>query len=443
MKNITPDFLEKLEAGFDRDRSNYQAMNAVAKNGINNASEKYNAPANLPYTFNIEIDTGKIKNQKKSGRCWMFAALNAMSYEVMQKFNLEDFELSQAYPLFWDKLEKSNYFLETVIATVDTERTTRLIAHILKDPVCDGGQWDMFRNIVEKYGVVPKTVMPETFESSNTSIMDELLTTKLREFSLALRTAHQNGRITAELRELKDGMMSEIYRILCISLGKPPKEFDFGIRDKDKKFHDCGHLTPQEFFKQYIGWNLDDYVSVINAPTADKPYGKTFTIKYLGNVTEGHIVKHLNVPVEELKRCAVAQLKDNKPVWFGCDVAKRLNRTYGSMDMKGYDYEALFNMQFKMNKAERLDYSDSQMTHAMVFTGVHIDKNKTPERWKVENSWGDDIGNKGWFIMSDEWFSEYVYQILINRNYLKPEYQKALDLEPIVLEPWDPMGSLA
>ncbi len=443
MKNITTDFLQKLEKDFDSNENNFIAMNAAAKNGINNACEAYNAQANLPYTFNIEVDTGTIKNQKKSGRCWMFAALNAMSYEVMHKLNLKDFELSQAYPLFWDKLEKSNYFLETVIDTVKTNRTERLIAHILQSPVGDGGQWDMFRNIVEKYGVVPKSFMPETFESSNTAVMDRLLTTKLREFALILRTAHADGHSLEDLQQMKDTMLSEIYRMLCISLGKPPKKFDFGIRDKDKKFHDCGTLTPQEFFKKYVGWNLDDYVSVINAPTEDKPYGKTFTIKYLGNITEGHIVKHLNVPVEELKRCAIAQLKDNKPVWFGCDVGKNLNRTYGSMDMKGYDYEKLFNVQFKMNKAERLDYSESLMTHAMVFTGVHLDKNEISKRWKVENSWGDDIGNKGWFIMSDEWFSEYVYQILINKKYLKQEYQDSLKLEPIILEPWDPMGSLA
>jgi bleomycin hydrolase len=318
-----------------------------------------------------------------------------------------------------------------------------LIAHILSRPIDDGGQWDMFRNIVEKYGVVPKACMPETFESSNTATLNELLTSKLREFALALRTAHGNGESNDSLRNMKDSMISEIYRMLCISLGKPPKEFDFGVRDKDKKYHDCGHLTPQQFFSEYVGWNLDDYVSIINAPTSDKPFGKMFTIKYLGNVVEGHIVKHLNLPMEEFKRCAIAQLQDNKPVWFGCDVAKRLNRTYGSMDTEGYNYENLFGIQFKMDKAERLDYSDSMMTHAMVFVGVNRDRNGIPERWKVENSWGEDIGNKGWFVMSDKWFSEYVYQILINKKYLTPEYLKAIEQEPIVLEPWDPMGTLA
>ncbi|MDC7126297.1 MAG: C1 family peptidase [Spirochaetales bacterium] len=443
MKDITPDFLNKLEINFDKNKSNYTAMNAVAKNGIKNACERYDAKANLPYSFNIEIDTGKIKNQKKSGRCWMFAALNAMSYEVMEELNLDDFELSQSYPLFWDKLEKSNYFLEAIIDTAETERDSRLIAHLLSDPVCDGGQWDMFRNIVEKYGVVPKMYMPETFESSNTAVMNEKLTSKLRENAITLRRAYSVGESLDYLRTMKDEMLSEIYRMLCISLGKPPKEFDFGIRDKNKEFHDCGKLTPQEFFKKYVKWNLDDYVSVINAPTEDKPFGKTFTVKYLGNVTEGHMVKYLNVPVDELKRCAIAQLKDNKPVWFGCDVGKNLNRNYGSMDTLGYDYENLFNVEFLMDKAERLDYSESQMTHAMVFTGVNIDSSGNSQRWKVENSWGEDSGNKGWFIMSDDWFSEYLYQILIDKKYLKPEYQRALQLDPIILNPWDPMGSLA
>ncbi|MGI5984536.1 MAG: C1 family peptidase [Clostridiales bacterium] len=443
MKNISGKKLLEMEKNFDGRGSFASAMNAVVKSGFEASAAAYDMPRRMRYAFSIELDTGSIKNQKQSGRCWMFAALNVMSFEIMKKLNLEDFELSQAYPLFYDKLEKSNYFLESIIETVNMPVTDRLIAHLLTAPLGDGGQWDMFRNLVEKYGVVPKEMMPESFHSSNTAALNRLMTAKLREYACNIRTAYTNGASKDELRGIKEGMLEEIYRTLCIALGKPPKNVTLELRDKDKNFIRIEDISPQDFFAKYISWDLSDYVSLINAPTADKPYHKTYTVSYLGNVKGGHDVRYLNLPSDELKKYAIEQLKDGKPVWFGCDVGKYLNREHGSMDLDGYDYPNLLGYDFNMTKAQRLDYQESLMTHAMVFTGVNLDKNGKPDRWKVENSWGKEKGKKGWFIMSDEWFSEFLYQVLIDKKYLSETIKKEYEQKPIVLKPWDPMGSLA
>ena len=246
-----------------------------------------------------------------------------------------------------------------------------------------------------------------------------------------------------ELQEKKQEMMSVIYRMLVIALGKPPKTFTWETRDKDKQFIRIADITPQQFFAEYVGWNLDDYVSIINAPTQDKPFHHSYTVQYLGNVTEGHIVRHLNLPIEEMKKLAITQMQDGQVVWFGCDVGQFHEKDLGIMDTDGIQAGLLFDTDFPMTKAQRLDYGESLMTHAMVFTGVNLDKVGKPNRWKVENSWGEDRGNKGFYIMSDRWFDEYMYQIVVNKKYLSKEQLKAYEEEPTVLAPWDPMGSLA
>jgi bleomycin hydrolase len=393
--------------------------------------------------FSIEVPTTKITNQKQSGRCWMFAALNTFRFQVIKKLNLETFELSQSYTLFYDKLEKSNYFLESILETLDEPTNGRLISYLLMAPLNDGGQWDMLCNLVRKYGLVPKDVMPESKSSSATREMNDCLTRKLREDACILRTAHANGASKEELAAKKESMLQEIYRILCICLGEPPKTFDFEYRDKDKEFHRDSNLTPQEFFAKYVGVNLDDYVSLINAPTADKPYHRSYSVKFLGNVREGHTVRYLNLPIDELKKAAIAQMQDGAPVWFGCDVGKCSSRDGGIMDTDIYGTEDLLDVSFGMTKAQRLDYGESLMTHAMVFQGVNLDEDGRPNRWRVENSWGDAAGNKGYYVMSDAWFDEYMYQIVVHKKYLPESFIKEYEAEPILLEPWDPMGSLA
>ncbi len=440
---ITAQQLTKFEQQFDANPANAVAMNAAVQNGIVKSAISYEAFRRERHEFSVNIKQGEITNQKASGRCWMFAALNVMRFEVMQKLNLETFEFSQSYPLFFDKLEKSNYFLENILDTLDEPTGGRLVSFLLTDPMGDGGQWDMFCGLVEKYGVVPKDAMRESVSSSATREMDYYLTLKLREFACTLRTAHEKGAEMEQLRGSKEQMLAEIYRILCISLGKPPKEFCFETRDKDGNFIRDAKITPQEFFAKYVGWNLDDYVSLINAPTADKPFGKTYSVKYLGSVKEGRAVRYLNLPIEQLKAAAIAQMQDGKPVWFGCDVGKCSIRENGIMDLNVIRADQLFGVSFPMDKAQRLDYGHSLMTHAMVFLGVNLDEQGRPNRWRVENSWGKEPGKDGYYVMSDDWFTEYTYQVVVHKKYLSQEALEQLKAEPILLESWDPMGSLA
>ncbi|MBD3278424.1 MAG: aminopeptidase, partial [Candidatus Aegiribacteria sp.] len=320
---------------------------------------------------------------------------------------------------------------------------SRLLMWLLKAPLIDGGQWDMFTSIVEKYGVVPKSVMPETYHSSNSRRMNAILTVKLREYAWRLREMHSGGASRDELRSEKQDMLREFYRLCTMFLGFPPTDFTFEYTDRDDQFHRDSDITPMEFYDKYVGIDLSEYVSVINAPTDDKPFGRTYTVQYLGNIEGGNRVLYLNVDMPELKELALSQLKDGEPVWFGCDVGKFIFRDDGILDIALFDYGEVLDVDFQLDKALRLDYGESVMTHAMVFTGVNLDDDDRPLRWKVENSWSDKYGDKGYFVMSDRWFEEYTYQIVVNRKYLSEEQRKALKVEPRVLKPWDPMGSLA
>lgn len=440
---ISPEALCSLEQKFDQNPVHTVAMNAVYTNGINACARNYPVDRQVTHDYSISLTQGKITNQKKSGRCWMFAALNCLRFALMKKCNLETFELSQSYTLFYDKLEKSNYFLESILDTLDEPANGRLVSYLLMAPVNDGGQWDMLCNLIEKYGVVPKTAYPESKASSGSREMDMTLTEKLREDACILRKLHKEGKGLDELRARKTRMLGEIYRLLCICLGEPPKTFTFEYRDKNNNFHREEGLTPKSFFEKYVGVDLSDYVSLINAPTEDKPYGRSYTVQYLGNVKEGSAVRYLNLPIEELKKAAIAQMKDGQPVWFGCDVGKHSERDSGIMDLDIRGLEDLLDTRFTMTKAERLDYGQSLMTHAMVFQGVNLDENGKPNRWRVENSWGKEPGKDGYYLMTDRWFDEYMYQVVVNKKYLTAEQIAAYEAEPIALEPWDPMGSLA
>ncbi|MCL6454334.1 MAG: C1 family peptidase [Alicyclobacillus sp.] len=434
--------VQDLAEAFRNDPHNKIRTNAIVKNGIQNVAANRDAFIQMQFTFSTEIETGPVTNQKQSGRCWMFAGLNTIRHNMAKHNNMKPFELSQCYQMFWDKFEKANYFLERVFDTIEEDTDSRIVQWILQSPLQDGGQWDMFVNLVDKYGVVPQYVMPETFHSSQSAQMNHLLTLKLREHAVRLRDGYRAGKPLSELRAEKQGMMAEFYRLLCYFLGQPPQVFDFEYRDKDNVYHRDTGLTPLSFMEKYAGFDIHDYVSVINAPTADKPFNRTYTVQYLGNVEGGKDVLYLNVDIDTFKRLALAQLQDGVPVWFGCDVGKMLERDAGIMDTAIFDYEGALDTQFGMTKAERLDYASSLMTHAMVFTGVNLVDGK-PDRWKVENSWGKDRGNEGFYVMSDAWFDEYMYQVVVDKKYLSDELRQALAQEPIVLKPWDPMGSLA
>ena len=442
-ESISLEMQKAFEEKFRADRANRVAMTAVSASGINASAKNPEAFRTDLHQFSLKIDQGEITNQESSGRCWMFASLNTMRFRIMQKLNLETFELSQAYTLFYDKLEKANYFLESILETLDEPANGRLVSWLLSSPMGDGGQWDMICGLIEKYGVVPKAAYPETYNSRKTGEMCSVLTEKLREFACILRREHGNGKDETALRAIKEEMMEKIYDMLCICLGVPPKTVDLEVRDKDGNFIRDLNLTPQEFYKKYVDMDLDDFISVINAPTLDKPFYHSYTVKFLGSVKEGRPIKYVNLPIEELKNAAIRQMQDGYPVWFGCDVGKSSTRDQGLMSLDVYDKEDLFNTEFTMNKAERLDYGQSLMTHAMVFQGVNLDENGKPNRWRVENSWGKEPGKDGYYVMTDEWFDEYTYQIVVDKKYLSEEALKAFAEEPIKLEPWDPMGSLA
>ncbi|AZO95782.1 C1 family peptidase [Halocella sp. SP3-1] len=443
-KAINKKNLQKYSQNFNENKMKKIIADAVIKNGFNDVAMNHESITNLHYNFSEEIDVGKVTNQKKSGRCWMFAALNNIRYSISDKLNIEnhDFELSQSYTMFWDKLEKSNYFLENIIETRDMDLTSRKVMWLLNNPTNDGGQWDMFAGIIEKYGIVPKYVMPESYSSSNSAVMNKILNLKLRDNAKILRNYYKQGGNLSELRNKKEEMIDEIYSILCYFLGEPPQSFDFEYRNKEDNFFRDENITPLEFYQKYSEIKMNNYVSIINAPTSDKPFHQTYTVEFLGNVIDGQKIHYLNLEIDMLKELSIAQIKNGEPVWFGCDVGQMSERDYGIMDTDLYNYEELLNTAFTLDKGERLQYGESVLTHAMVFTGVNLYNDKA-NRWKVQNSWGEEPGNKGFFVMSDKWFEEFNYEVVINKKYLSEELMEDYQKEAVLLEPWDPMGSLA
>ncbi|MDD7203410.1 MAG: C1 family peptidase [Coriobacteriaceae bacterium] len=443
---ITVQALDAAAKKFAAERANVIAKNAVTSKGLSAVAKNPEAAAKNTTVFDIEVKQGERTDQKRSGRCWMFASLNTMRARVIKKYDLKNFEFSQAYPLFWDKLEKSNWFFENILSTLDEPTDGRMIAFLLFDPIGDGGQWDMFRALVEKYGLVPKEAMPECANSENTASMDKFLTRYLRGCAAKLRHAHEDGVTDEALHAMKDEFMGNVYNYLVICLGMPPKSFDVRLRDKDDKLVLSGTFTPQAFREEVLDMNLQDYVSLISAPTKDKPYLHTYTVDKLGNVVEAGGVRYLNLPPEELKRAAIAQLKDDLPVWFGCDVDQSYLQNDGIMDLDALDIDPLvgFDIIGGFDKADRLDYAESVMTHAMVLEGVNLDEKGAPTLWKVENSWGKDHAKDGFDSLTDDWFGEYVYQVVVDKKYLTDEQRRVFETEtPTVLAPWDPFGALA
>ena len=443
--DLTPDDLARFSAAFDADPRNRLAANAVAQNDIAAVALNRASVNRINHTYSHLIETPEATSQGKTGRCWMFAGLNLLRLAAIRKMDLkvEKFELSQPYLMYWDKLEKANFFLENIIETRHEPLDGRLVMWLLADPLPDAGQWDMFVSLVKKYGVVPKAVMPETKSSAASRAMNGRLVAKLREFSQTLRAMHGRGVAEDGLREAKAAMLAEFHCMLTIHFGKPPASFEWAWRDKDKEFHRHGVITPLEFYAEYVGIDLDDMICLINAPTLDKPYNRLYTVAYLGNVVGGRLVRYLNADVEIIKRAAVQSIVDGQAVWFGCDVEQMLEWDLGLLDMDVYDYELVYGVPFSLDKAGRLEYGESRMTHAMLFTGVDLDGRGCPVKWRVENSCGTEQGDKGSLQMTDRWFKEYLYEIVVSRRYLPPELLAVLEQEPVVLPPWDPMGALA
>jgi bleomycin hydrolase len=429
--------VELLRKQFSASPKNRVAQNAVAQTSIDEVALDREIVVGTDTAVSNHLDDWGVTNQKNSGRCWLFAGLNLLRVGAARAMNLKEFEFSQNHLMFWDKIERANYFLEAMIETEDRPLDDRTVGYLLSEVASDGGQWNMFVALVAKHGVVPKTVMPETHSSSKTARMNEILRSVLRQGGLELR-----GCPAEQQQERKQRIVADVYRILCIHLGTPPERFVWQWSDKDRVFHRDGQTTPQEFAAKYVQLPLSDYVCLVDDPRPSSPKGRTFTVDYLGNVVGGALVVYLNVEVAVMKKAAMDAVVAGNPVWFGCDVAKMYHNDLGIWDARLYDLESVYDVSFSLDKAERLASHDTQMTHAMLFTGVDV-VDGSPRKWRVENSWGDEKADKGFWTMNDNWFDEHVFEIAVPRDQLPPELLVGLEAEPIVLPAWDPMGSLA
>ncbi len=441
--SISKEMLEGFEKRYNDNPANAASESAISRVGIQEASFNNDALRKHNFVFSDKVKKGKVTYQKMSGRCWMFASLNTARIDTMKKLNMKTLEFSQNYTFFWDKLERSNYFLESIIETLDEKTTSQVVIYLLKEPLQDGGQWDMFSGIIKKYGIVPKDHMPETFHSSNSHFLNITLNSRLRFYAKEMRKMHQDGKSIDEIIQFKDEMLYNIYNVLVKALGKVPKVVNFEYLDKDENFHRLPSMSPTDFFKEVVGWNLEDRVSLINAPTSDKPFGKAYTVEHLGTVKEGKAIKHINMPIEDLKKAAIKSLKNNDAVWFGCDVGKMLAGKEGIMDSEMFKFDDTLGNMPAWSKGDRLEFRESELTHAMVITAVDLDDDGNVIKWEVENSWGKDVGNKGDYSMDDKWFDEFVYQIMVDKKYMDEKYLSVLDDEVIALKPWDPIGALA
>ena len=441
MEEIKKEYLKKQFKAYQKDEKNVVLRHALTKNGIYELANSQDNAAEMDFNFDIDIKTMSATNQKASGRCWLFAATNVCREVIANKLNLGSFELSQSYLAFYDRLEKANYLLEAVIDLIDKDYDDRTLTFLLEGGVGDGGQWDMFVNLVNKYGLCPKNVYPETYTSSATRETAQLINFNIRKFASLAKAIYEKDGIEKVKKE-KEKLLNKFYALLTNAYGLIPEKFDFEYVDKDSNYHLEKGFTPLKFKEKYLSSSLDDYVSLINAPTKSKPYNKTYTIKYLGNVVGGKDVTHLNVSMERMKELILAQLKDNRIVWFGSDVGFYGDREEGNWDDGKFDLNSNYGLDLLMDKGESLDYHASQMNHAMCITGVAL-KEGVPTKWKIENSWGTDRARSGYYLMSASWFDQFVYQAVVDKKYLSKEELKALGAKPIVLKPWDPMGSLA
>jgi bleomycin hydrolase len=432
--------LEQLRKDFSANPQYRLAQNAVTRVTVDDVAINREILNAIDHSLSTTLDDWKVTNQERSGRCWLFAGLNLLRVGVMRETGLKEFEFSQNHVMFWDKIERANYFLEAVIETSDRDADDRTIAFLLDGVAGDGGQWNMFAALVAKHGLVPKGYMPETQSSSNTAKMNAVLQYQLRQGAKTVRQAAAESVEAA--RAVKAEILQVIYRVLCIHLGTPPERFDWQWTDKDKQFHRDGVMTPQEFAAKYVSLPLEDFVCLVNDTRPSSPVGRTFTVEYLGNVIGAPPVTYLNVDMALIKDIAAQTIQNGEPVWFGCDVGKMMSNDYAIWDARLYDLPSVYDADFGLDKAERLAYHETQMTHAMLFTGVDVLDGLT-RRWRVENSWGSERGKDGFYTMNDSWFDEYVFEIAARRSALPPDLQSALDTQPIVLPAWDPMGALA
>lgn len=419
------------------------ARNAATQVGIEAASLNREKIQHTSTAVSHRLDDWKATSQKKSGRCWLFSSLNFLRSRARESLGVKNFEFSQSYVFFWDKFERANWFLTDIIATADEPVDSRLVQFLLGDVLGDGGQWDMAVSVYMKYGLVPKEVMPESEASTNSRPMNARLRAVLHIGALRLREAIAAGASAEEVDSQRRKILADVWKILVVCLGEPPVRFNWQWRDDEGNFHRDGELTPHEFYERHVGLDLSEYICLVDDPRPENPKGSMETVEHLGNVVGGRPIRYLNAPVEEIKRIAAAQIAAGEAVWFGADVSQPYDRGLGFFVTGIHDYDALFDVDFSSTKLERVRSGESAMDHAMLFTGVDLDEAGQPRAWRVENSWGDEPGDSGFFTMDDQWFTDNVFEVVVPKSALPEDLAAAVDSEPIVLPAWDPMGTLA
>ena len=454
---ISPEMLEQISATYEDNAYDKAISNALAGTSIATLAINADNAAMIDTHFSDRVRTKGITDQQSSGRCWLFTGLNVLRAKMIDKYELPGMEFSQNYLFFYDQLEKANLFLQGVIDTKELPFDDRKVDWLFSNPLSDGGQFTGVSNLITKYGLVPADAMPETYQANNTSQMANLLKLKLREDGLALRKAYDEAyakgkslpkkdagklmdKVNAELQQMKLAQLSEIYRMLALCLGEPVKEFEWTRCDKDNNIVDRRTYTPKSFYDEYIGEDLENnYVMIMNDPCRE--YGMVYEIDYDRHVYDGHNWLYINLPVERIKEMAIASIKDNVAMYFSCDVGKFYSRSKGTLDLANFDYDSLMGVEFGMNKQERVMTHASGSSHAMTLIAVDIVDGK-PVKWMVENSWGPASGYKGCLIMTDEWFNEYMFRLVVEKQYVPEDILKMLEQTPVQLPAWDPMFSM-
>ena len=443
-QNVHPDggidaaLLAKLRDSYKGDATDKALKNALSGTSISKLAVNSENAAMMDTHFSDRVRTKGITDQKSSGRCWLFTGLNVLRAKMIDKYDLPSFEFSQNYIFFYDQLEKCNLFLQGIIDTRGLSDDDRKVDWLFSNPLSDGGQFTGVSNLVTKYGLVPSDAMPETFCSSNTSAMSSLLKLKLREDGLRLRSAKGSMK---QLLAMKEAMLTEIYRFLTLCLGEPPVSFKWTRCNSKAEIVSVKEYTPKSFYEEFVGEDLENnYIMVMNDPCRE--YGKVYEIDFDRHVYDGHNWLYVNLPVERIKEMAIASIKDNTAMYFSCDVAKFMDRSKGTLDLANFDYESLSGFTFGMDKSERVRTHASGSSHAMTLIAVDIDaENGKPVKWMVENSWGPASGYKGNLIMTDEWFNEYMFRLVVEKKYVPADILKMFESDPVLLPAWDPMFS--
>lgn len=448
---LTEEDFAQWKGNFHKDPKNILAQNVCSRIDPFDACISRKTFENTQHVFahKVESEGKPLTHQKSSGRCWIFAALNAIRIPFIKHYNIEEFEFSQAYLFYWDKIERCHYFLNNIIETAlrGEEISGRVVSFLLSDPTCDGGQWSMLVNLILKHGLMPKKYFPESYSCEASLRLNSILKSKLREYTKVLRDLITDGAAENILRAKLKEQMSEIYNVAGICLGIPDSTFTWEYYDRTKTYQSVGPMTAVQFYENCVKqcYNVEDKVCLMNDPRPANAYGEMYTIDCLGNVVGGGPVLYNNQPIDLLMQMVVKSIKSGEAVWFGCEVSKRFAMKLGIEDLTIQDFKLMFgvNIQNTMSKADRLLYGESAMTHAMVFTAVTCDENAVPIKFRVENSWGEDRGDKGYILMTADWFKEFVFEVVVDKSHVPDDVLKVLEKKPIVLPAWDPMGALA